>query len=63
LNVSDFGQPGIALTFALSQAMSRKQLDKFLRLLKASPSGAVQSVWQIDEENDRSTLSGDSQKL
>ena len=33
--------------------MSRKQLDKFLRLLKASPSGAVFSPWwQIDEEND-----------
>jgi uracil-DNA glycosylase len=33
--------------------MSRKQLDKFLRLLKASPSGAVFNPWwQIDEEND-----------
>jgi Uracil DNA glycosylase superfamily len=33
--------------------MSRKQLDTFLRLLKASPSGAVFNPWwQIDEEND-----------
>jgi uracil-DNA glycosylase len=33
--------------------MSRKQLDKFLRLLKASPSRAVFNPWwQIDEEND-----------
>jgi uracil-DNA glycosylase len=33
--------------------MSRKQLDKFLQLLKASPSGAVFNPWwQIDEEND-----------
>jgi uracil-DNA glycosylase len=33
--------------------MSRKQLDKFLRLLTASPSGAVFNPWwQIDEEND-----------
>jgi uracil-DNA glycosylase len=33
--------------------MSRKQLDKFLRLLKTSPSGAVFNPWwQIDEEND-----------
>ena len=33
--------------------MSRKQLDKFLRLLKASPSGSVfDPWWQIDEEND-----------
>jgi uracil-DNA glycosylase len=33
--------------------MSRKQLDNFLRLLKASPSGAVFNPWwQIDEEND-----------
>ena len=33
--------------------MSRKQLDKFLRLLKGSPSGAVFNPWwQIDEEND-----------
>ena len=33
--------------------MSRKQLDKFLRLLKASPSGApFNPWWQIDEEND-----------
>jgi uracil-DNA glycosylase len=33
--------------------MSHKQLDKFLRLLKASPSGAVFNPWwQIDEEND-----------
>jgi uracil-DNA glycosylase len=33
--------------------MSRKQLDKFLRLLKASPSGAVFNPWwQMDQEND-----------
>jgi hypothetical protein len=33
--------------------MSRKQLDKFLRLLTASPFGAVFNPWwQIDEEND-----------
>jgi hypothetical protein len=33
--------------------MSRRRLDKFLRLLKASPSGAVFNPWwQIDEEND-----------
>jgi uracil-DNA glycosylase len=33
--------------------MSRKQLDNFLRLLKASPSHAVFSPWwQVDEEND-----------
>ena len=33
--------------------MSRKQLDKFLRLLTASPSGAVFNPWwQIDDEND-----------
>ena len=33
--------------------MSHKQLDKFLRLLKASPSGAVFNPWwQIDREND-----------
>jgi uracil-DNA glycosylase len=33
--------------------MSRNQPDDFLRLLKASPSGAVFNPWwQIDEEND-----------
>ena len=33
--------------------MSRKQLDRFLRMLKASPSDAVFNPWwQIDEEND-----------
>jgi uracil-DNA glycosylase len=33
--------------------MSRKQLEKFLQLLRASPSGAVFNPWwQIDEEND-----------
>ena len=33
--------------------MSRKQLDNFVRLLKASPSGALFNPWwQIDEEND-----------
>jgi hypothetical protein len=33
--------------------MSRKELDNFVRLLKASPSGAVFNPWwQIDQEND-----------
>jgi len=33
--------------------MSRNQLDKFLRLLKESPSGAVFNPWwQMDDEND-----------
>ena len=33
--------------------MSRKQLDEFLQMLKASPFGAVFNPWwQIDEEND-----------
>jgi hypothetical protein len=33
--------------------MSRKQLDRFLRLLTASPSGAVINPWWVfDEEND-----------
>jgi len=33
--------------------MSHKQLDKFLRLLTASPSGAVFNPWwEIDDEND-----------
>jgi uracil-DNA glycosylase len=33
--------------------MSHKQPDKFLRLLKASPSGAVFNPWwEIDQEND-----------
>ena len=33
--------------------MSRKQVDNFVRLLKASPSGPVFNPWwQIDEEND-----------
>ena len=33
--------------------MSRKQLDNFVRLLRASPSGAVFNPWwQIDQEND-----------
>src|SRR2546421_6885575 len=41
------------LRLHLVQVMSRKQLDKFLRLLKASPSGAVFNPWwQTDEEND-----------
>ena len=35
--------------------MSHNQLDKFLRLLKASPSGPVFNPWwQIDGENDLS---------
>jgi len=33
--------------------MSRKQLDNFVRLLKASPSGAVFNPWwEFDQEND-----------
>src|SRR6478735_3684388 len=41
------------LRLHLVQTMSRKQLDRFLRLLTASPSGAVFNPWwQIDEEND-----------
>src|SRR5215475_7831161 len=33
--------------------MSHNQLDKFLRLLEDSPSGAVFNPWwQVDEEND-----------
>src|SRR6476646_76316 len=41
------------LRLHLVQMMSRKQLDKFVRLLKASPSGAVFNPWwQFDEEND-----------
>jgi uracil-DNA glycosylase len=33
--------------------MSRKQLDKFVRLLKTSPSNAVFNPWwQVDDEND-----------
>src|SRR5260370_21090370 len=41
------------LRLHLVQVMSRKQLDNFVRLLKASPFGAVFNPWwQIDEEND-----------
>src|SRR5882762_3279568 len=41
------------LRLHLVQVMSRKQLDNFVRLLKASPSGAVFNPWwQIDQEND-----------
>src|SRR5260370_6726750 len=41
------------LRLHLVQVMSRKQLDIFVRLLKASPSGSVFNPWwQIDEEND-----------
>src|SRR5260370_25421443 len=41
------------LRLHLVQVMSRKQLDNFVRLLKASPSGSVFNPWwQIDEEND-----------
>src|SRR5262245_55190746 len=33
--------------------MSHNQLDKFLRLLKDSPTGAVFNPWwQVDQEND-----------
>src|SRR6476619_381860 len=41
------------LRLHLVQTMSRKQLDRFLRLLIASPSGAVFNPWwEFDEEND-----------
>ena len=41
------------LRLHLVQVMSRKQLDRFVQRLKASPSGAVFNPWwQIDEEND-----------
>ena len=41
------------LRLHLLQAMSRKQLDKFLRLLTAPPSGAVFNPWsEVDREND-----------
>src|SRR5262245_35336019 len=43
----------LRLRLHLVQVMSRKQLDKFLRLLKGSPAGAVFNPWwQVDEEND-----------
>src|ERR671919_1905757 len=41
------------LRLHLVQVMSRKRLDNFVQLLKASPSGAVFNPWwQVDEEND-----------
>ena len=41
------------LRLHLVQVMSRKQLDNFVRLLKASPSGAVFNPWwEFDAEND-----------
>src|SRR6476619_4964254 len=41
------------LRLHLVQTMSRKQLDRFLRLLIASPSDAVFNPWwEFDEEND-----------
>src|SRR5215468_818566 len=41
------------LRLHLVSVMSRNQLDKFIQLLKASPSGAVFNPWwQMDEEND-----------
>ena len=41
------------LRLHLVKVMSRKQLDNFVRLLKASPSGAVFNPWwEIDEKND-----------
>src|SRR5215467_9051492 len=41
------------LRLHLVSVMSRDQLDNFIQLLKASPSGAVFTVsWQKDEEND-----------
>src|SRR5207247_3905160 len=37
----------------LSGAMSSKEIDEFLRLLKRSPSGAVFNPWwEVDEQND-----------
>src|SRR5215467_11971598 len=41
------------LRLHLVQVMSRRQVDKFLQLLKASPPGAVFNPWwEIDKEND-----------
>src|SRR6267378_2565581 len=41
------------LRLHLVQVMSRKQLDNFVRLLKASPSRAVFNPWwEFDQEND-----------
>src|SRR5437899_9454529 len=41
------------LRLHLVQVMSRDQLDNFVRLLKASPSGAVfNPCWEVDKEND-----------
>src|SRR5437899_1523790 len=41
------------LRLHLVQVMSRDQLDNFVRLLKASPSGAVFNPWwEVDKEND-----------
>src|SRR4051812_3420892 len=43
------------LRLHLVEAMSHNELDTFLRLLKASPSGPVFNPWwQIDDENDLS---------
>src|SRR6266516_4011108 len=41
------------LRLHLVQVMSRKQLDRFVHRLKASPSGAVFNPWwEVDREND-----------
>src|SRR6202030_1927572 len=41
------------LRLHLVEVMSRNQLDNFVRLLKASPSGAVFNPWwEVDDEND-----------
>jgi len=41
------------LRLHLVEAMSRNQLDAFLRLIKKSPSGAVFNPWwEVDKEND-----------
>src|SRR6266513_461964 len=43
----------LRLRLHLVQVMSRKQLDRFVQRLKASPSGAVFNPWwEVDREND-----------
>src|SRR4029077_14341009 len=45
------------LRLHLVQLMSRKQLDRFVQRLKASPSGAVFNPWwEVDRENDISRI-------
>jgi hypothetical protein len=53
LNVSTSGSSGIQLRLHLVEVMSRNHLDKFLRLLKRSPSRAVFNPWwEVDAQND-----------